>query len=265
MTLHGKVALVTGAGRGIGKGCAMQLALQGADIVLNDRPGSEDLEATAQEIRSLGRICHAIEADVFSRSGCEGLLDAALRNVAGVDILISNPAFSRRGAFLDYDSNLFERTIQGTLISGFHMSQLVARHMVSRGGGGKIIFISSVQAEMPLGLCAAYGAAKAGLNHMMRSIAVELFSHHINVNAIEPGWIDTPGEHVTFSEATIAAEGKKLPWGRLGSPDDIGRAAAFLASDDADYITGTVLPVDGGFRFKDCRVELTPPVMDAGS
>lgn len=88
MTLHGKVALVTGAGRGIGKGCAMELARQGADIVINDRPGSEDLEATAQEIRSLGRICHALEADVFSRSGCEVLLDTALRNVAGIDILI---------------------------------------------------------------------------------------------------------------------------------------------------------------------------------
>jgi glucose 1-dehydrogenase len=265
MTLHGKVALVTGAGRGIGKGCALRLAMQGADIVINDRPGSDDLEATATEIRSLGRICHIVESDVFSRSGCETLLKAAVEKAAKIDILVSNPAFSRRGAFLEYAPDLFERTIQGTLTSGFHMSQLVARHMVARGCGGKIIFISSVQAEMPIGLCAAYGAAKAGLNHMMRSIAVELCSHHINVNAIEPGWIDTPGEHVTFSDATIAAEGEKLPWGRLGLPDDIGRAVAFLASDDADYITGSVLPVDGGFRFKDCRVELTPPVLDGQS
>lgn len=255
MNLSGKVALITGAGRGIGKGCAMQLARRGADVVINDRPGSPDLEATAAEIRALGRICHAIEADVFSRTGCEQLLAAALAAVARIDILVSNPAYSRRCAFLDYPAEEFEKTINGTLISGFHMSQLVARQMVARGGGGKIVFISSVQAEMPISLCVPYGAAKAGLNHMMRSIAVELAPHRINVNAIEPGWIDTPGEHVTFSDETIADQGQRLPWGRMGLPEDIGNAAAFLVSDEADYITGTVLPVDGCFRFKDCGAE----------
>ena len=115
---------------------------------------------------------------------------------------------------------------------------------------------------MPISLCTPYGAAKAGLNHMMRSIAVELAPHRINVNAIEPGWIDTPGEHVTFSEETIASEGQRLPWGRMGLPEDIGNAAAFLVSDEADYITGTVLPVDGCFRFKDCRAETIRPVTE---
>ena len=260
MNLLGKVALVTGAGRGIGKGCAMQLARRGADVIINDRPGSLDLEATADEIRLLGRTCRAIEADVFSRSGCERLLNAALEAFPRIDILVSNPAYSRRAPFLEYSPEEFEQTIKGTLTSGFHMSQLVARHLVARGGGGKIVFISSVQAELPIGLCVAYGAAKAGLNHMMRSIAVELAPHRINVNAIEPGWIDTPGEHVSFSDETMANAGRTLPWGRLGLPEDIGHAAAFLASDDADYITGTVLPVDGGFRFKDCRAEnILPP------
>lgn len=260
MNLSGKIALVTGAGRGIGKGCAIQLARQGADLIINDRPGGQDLHATAEEIRALGRACHTIEADVFSRSGCEGLVKAALEK-GRIDILISNPAYSRRGTFLDYAPEEFEKTINGTLTSGFHVSQLVSRHMVARGGGGKIVFISSVQAEMPIGLCAPYGAAKAGLNHMMRSIAVELAPHRINVNAIEPGWIDTPGEHVTFSDETIASEGRQLPWGRLGLPEEIGKAAAFLSSDDADYITATVLPVDGCFRFKDCQPEkiIAPP------
>lgn len=255
--LSGKFALVTGAGRGIGKGCALELARHGADVVINDRPGSPDLAATAHEIRELGRTCHAIEANVFLRSGCEQLLDSALAALGRIDILVSNPAYSRRGTFLEYAPEEFEQTIAGTLTSGFHMSQLVGRHMVARGGGGKIIFVSSVQAEMPIALCAAYGAAKAGLNHMMRSISVELSPHRINVNAIEPGWIDTPGEHVAFSDETIRIEGQRLPWGRLGLPEDIGKAAAFLASDAADYITGTVLPVDGGFRFKDCRAEAT--------
>lgn len=262
--LTGKIALVTGAGRGIGKGCALQLARSGADLIINDRPGSTDLEATAEEIRSLRRTCHAIPEDVFSRAGCERLLAAALAAAGRIDILISNPAYSRRGAFLEYPPEEFERTINGTLTSGFHMSQLVGRHMVARGGKGKIVFISSVQAEMPISLCAPYGAAKAGLNHMMRSIAVELAPYRINVNAIEPGWIDTPGEHVTFSDETIAQEGQRLPWGRMGLPEDIGNAAAFLVSDDADYITGTVLPVDGCFRFKDCQAETIIPPAEPG-
>lgn len=256
MDLTGKTALVTGAGRGIGKGCALELARCGADVVVNDRPGSPDLAETAEAIQLMGRRCVAIEGDVFSRAGCEKLVAETLAAVEVLDVLVSNPAFSRRAAFLDYTADDFERTIAGTLVSGFHMSQLVGRHMVERGQGGKIIFISSVQAEMPFGMCAPYGAAKAGLNHLMRTIAVELSGHRINVNAIEPGWIDTPGEHEMFDDQTIASIGKLLPWGRLGLPQDIGHAAAFLASEFADYITGAVLPVDGLYRFKDCRDEL---------
>jgi glucose 1-dehydrogenase len=263
MDLTGKTALITGAGQGIGKGCALELARAGADIVINDRPGSPDLEPTAAEIRELGRVCHTVESDAFSRDGCEQILKAALEAAGQVDILVSNPAYSQRCAFLEYPAETFDKTIAGTLTAGFHMSQLVARHMVERGQGGKIVFISSVQAEMPIGLCVAYGAAKAGLNHMMRTIAVELSPHRINVNAIEPGWIDTPGEHVTFSEEAFEAEGRKLPWGRIGLPSDIGKAATFLSSAEADYITGSVLPVDGLFRFKDCRVEGLIPIRES--
>jgi glucose 1-dehydrogenase len=252
MNLSGKTALVTGAGRGIGKGCAIELARAGADLVINDRPGNADVAATADEIRELGVQCTLIEANVFSRAGCEQVVNTALGNNDRIDILVSNPAFSRRCEFLEFDPEIFERTIAGTLISGFNLSQLVARHMVERGGGGKIVFISSVQAEMPIGRCVAYGAAKAGLNHMARTISVELAPHRINVNVVEPGWIDTPGERETFDEQTIRDRAGGLPWGRLGTPTDIGKAAAFLASDNADYITGTVLCVDGGFRFKDC-------------
>ncbi len=259
MKLVNQTALVTGAGRGIGKGCAMELARHGAEMVINDRPGSPDVNATADEIRSLGRTCTVIEADVFSRGGCQALVEQAVQAAGRIDILISNPAFGVRSGFLEYDPEEFQRVINSTLISGFHMSQLVARHMLERGNGGKIVFVSSVQAEMPIAHSIAYGAAKAGLNHMARTISVELSKHRINVNVIEPGWIDTPGEHESFDDDVIEQEGTKLPWGRLGTPQDIGQAAAFLSSDEAEYVTGAVLPVDGGFRFKDCRVnELTP-------
>lgn len=248
MNLDGKVALVTGSGRGIGLGCAQELARAGAAVVLNDRPESPDLSAAVQSVVDLGAAADGIEADCFSRDGCQQLLDATLQRYGRVDILVSNPAFSKRCSFLEYDPELFEQTLRGTLTAGFHMSQLVSRQFVTQAGGGKIVFISSVQGELPMANSVAYNAAKSGLNHMAATIATELSQHRINVNVIEPGWTDTPGERRTFSAERIEREGPKLPWGRLGTPTDIGRAAAFLCSENADYITGSVLVVDGGFR-----------------
>ena len=169
----GKTALVTGAGRGIGKGCALELARQGADLVINDRPGSPDLSQIAAEIRALGRTCTPIEGDVFSRPGCEGLVAKAFEAVGQIDILISNPSCNKRSTFLDYDPAEFERIIQGVLVSGFHVSQLVARHMVNRGVRGKILFISSVHAPVPYANNCAYNAGKAGLNHLCRTVAAD--------------------------------------------------------------------------------------------
>lgn len=251
MKLFGRKALVTGAARGIGRGCALELAKAGADVAINDRQPSEDTTSLIAEITALGRRAVLVAGDSFERSSCEDMVQRTLAAFGRIDILVSNPAFSRRGDFLDYDPELFDKTLRGTLMGGFHISQFVARHMVARGGGGKIVFISSVHSRRPYARAVAYNAAKSGLNHMAFTIAAELIGHRINVNVIEPGWIDTPGEHETFGDATIAAEGAKLPWGRIGQPEDIGRAATFLCSDDADYITGTSLVVDGGFCLRD--------------
>ena len=251
MSLNGRTALVTGGGRGIGKGCALELARRGATVVINDRPASPNLQATVSEVEALGGDAIAVAEDVFSRPGCESLLSQALAQVDGIDILVSNPAYSIRGKFLDYDPEVFERVIKATLVAGFHLSQLVARHMVERGKGGKMVLISSVHAALPLQNAIAYNAAKAGLNHMALSIARELVPHKINVNVIEPGWINTPGEHETFGADYLAEQGRALPWKRLGTPADIGNAATFLSSDDADYITGTIVRVDGGYVHKD--------------
>jgi glucose 1-dehydrogenase len=247
MKLLGKKTLVTGAARGIGRGCALELARAGADVAVNDRDRTPQAEAVVAEVRALGRQAVLVEGDVFSRPGCESVVGRALETLGRIDVLVSNPAFSRRSPFLEYDPDTFDRVIQGTLAGGFHMSQLVARHMVERSGGGKIVFISSVHARVPYVRSVAYNAAKSGLDHLAFTIAAELARHRINVNVIEPGWIDTPGEHETFGDEEIRRAGPTLPWGRLGTPEDIGKAAAFLASDDADYITGTALLVDGGF------------------
>lgn len=247
MKLDGRFALVTGARRGIGRGCALELARAGANVAVNDREASAEVDEVVAEIRALGRQACVVPGNIFERSGCEAVVSETLKVFGRLDILVSNPAFSRRGEFLNYDPELFEKVIQGTLTSGFHLSQLVARHMVERGGVGKIVFISSVHARTPYTNSVAYNAAKSGLNHMAFTIAAELTPHRINVNVIEPGWIDTPGERATFGESAVQEGGSKLPWKRLGTPEDIGKAAAFLCSDDADYVTGTALLVDGGF------------------
>jgi glucose 1-dehydrogenase len=246
MKLLGKKALVTGAARGIGRGCALELARAGADVAINDRERTQEAEAVVTEIQAMNRRSVLIEGDVFHRPSCEGVVTRAIEALGRIDILVSNPAYQRRADFLDYDPELFARVVEGTLVGGFHMSQLVGRHMVERGGGGKIIFISSIHARIPYGRSVAYNAAKSGLTHMAFTIAAELSRYRINVNVIEPGWIDTPGEHETFGDDVMEKAGSTLPWGRLGTPEDIGKSAVFLASDDADYITGTALLVDGG-------------------
>ena len=251
MRLTGKKALVTGAAHGIGRGCALELARAGADVAINDREASSEAAAVIAEIKAMGRQAVLVEGDAFDRAACEAIVDRTIGAFGRIDILVSNPAFSRRGDFLDLDPELFEKVVKGTLFGGFHVSQFVSRHMVERGGHGKIVFISSVHSRRPYARSVAYNAGKSGLNHMAFTIAAELIQHRINVNVIEPGWIDTPGEHATFGSDAIAAEGPKLPWGRLGKPADIGRAAVFLCSDDADYITGTSLVVDGGFCLRD--------------
>jgi glucose 1-dehydrogenase len=246
MKLLGRKALVTGAGRGIGRGCALEMARAGADVAVNDRQRTAQAEQVVAEIQALGRQAVLIDGDVFERASCESVAHSAIEALGRVDIFVSNPAFQRRAEFLKFDPDTFAKVIQGTLAGGFHMSQFVARHMVERGGGGKIVFISSGHAHTPYTGSVAYNAGKGGLNQLAFTIAAELYPHRINVNVIEPGWIDTPGEHEAFGDELMSKAGTALPWGRFGTPEDIGKAAVFLVSDDAEYITGAALRVDGG-------------------
>ena len=246
MKLLGKTALVTGAARGIGRGCALELARAGADVAINDRERTPQAEAVIAEIQALGRHAVLVEGNVFQRPSCESVVNRTIGAFGHVNIFVSNPALQRRADFLDFDPETFAKVIEGTLAGGFHMSQLVARHMVERGGGGKIVFISSCHVHIPYARSVAYNAGKGGLNQMAFTIAAELYPHRINVNVIEPGWIDTPGEHEAFGDEVMARAGSALPGAALAHPRTSVRPLCFLASDDADYITGAALRVDGG-------------------
>jgi glucose 1-dehydrogenase len=201
-------------------------------------------------IKDFGRRVIFIPANVFERSSCERVVAEVVQEFGQIDILVSNPALQRRASFLEFDAEVFRDVIQGPLVSGFYMSQLAAREMVKHGAGGKIVFISSCHAYIPYAGSVAYNAAKGGLNQMAFTIATELYPHRINVNVVEPGWIDTPGEHQAFGAEHLREAGAALPWGRLGTPEDIGKTVAFLASNDADYITGAAIRVDGGISLK---------------
>ena len=248
--LNGKVALITGSSRGIGRGCAVEMARAGADIAVNYRSHADEAEAVAEEVRGLGRRAGVYGADVSDRSQVDAMVAAAVKDLGRIDILVNNAYYSKREPFLEMSAEGMRRTLDVTLWGTFHASQAAARQMVAQGGGGSIVCITSVLAVLPFCTSLAYNTAKAGLNHMARTMANELLEHRIRVNAIEPGWIDTPGERQFTSNEEMEKAAPGMPWGRLGTPEDIARAATYLASDAADYVTGTVLRVDGGLTLK---------------
>lgn len=245
----GKVALVTGAGRGIGHGIALELANEGADVVVNDLPSAEGLGAgaVARQIEALGRQALAYDADVSDREQVAALFAAATQRFGRVDIVVANAAFSIREPVVDAQWEHVLRTVEVTQFGTFHTCQAAARLMIGQGGG-KIVIVGSVLAEIPFATSAAYNMAKAAVVHLGRTLANELTQHRINVNVVNPGYINTPGEHKFATEQQMQRAARNIPWGRLGTPYDIARAVAYLASDDADYVTGSVLVVDGGYR-----------------
>jgi glucose 1-dehydrogenase len=245
--LHDRIAVVTGASRGIGRGCALALARAGAHVVVNYRTHEEEAQEVAAAIADLGREARLFGADVADRRAVDAMMAEALEYFGQIDIVVSNAALSIRRPFLELTIEDVARTWDVSLWGVFHACQAGARAMVPRGRGGKIIVISSVMAFMPYGHSVPYNAAKAAIEQMAYTIATELAPHRINVNVVEPGWTDTPGERRFTDDETLYAAGRQLPWGRLGTIEDVGAAVAFLASDAADYITGANLRVDGGF------------------
>lgn len=246
MVLQGKVALVTGASRGIGRAIVEAFANAGADVAINFNSHAEEAEEVAAKVRACGGRALLCQADVADRDAVVRLVDQVKAEWGRLDIAVANSAFSQRELFVEADLQKFQRTIDVTMWGAFHVFQAAARVMISQGEGGVLLAISSPHAYIPVARSMAYNMAKAALDQMARTAAVELVEHRIRVNLVHPGWIDTPGERRFASDAEIAAASAKLPWQRLGRPEEIARAALFLCDPASDYITGTSLLVDGG-------------------
>ena len=245
-----RVALITGASRGIGRGIALELAAEGADIVVNYYSHAEEAQQVAAAIERMGRRALVWQADVADRDAVAKMIKAAVARWGHLDIAVANAALSIRSPVVEARWEDVLRTIQVSQFGVFHTCQIAAQQMVGQVGSGrpqKIVIISSILEELCCPESAPYTMSKAAINRLGQTMAAELAPYHINVNIVNPGWIDTPGERRFYSEQEIQERGKRIPWGRLGTPEDVAKAVAFLVSDDADYITGATLRIDGGF------------------
>ena len=252
--LKGQKALVTGANSGIGEGVARALAAAGADVVVNYVVRPEDAERVATDLRASGVSAMALHADVTREAEVQAMFRDMIAAWGTIDILVSNAGVQRDAALVDMTLEQWNTVLEINLTGTFLCVREAAREMIRRGprpqvsrATGKIICISSVHERIPWAGHVNYAASKGGMMLFMQSVAQELAPHRIRVNSIGPGAIETPMNTPAWS--TPGARESLLtmiPYGRIGQPADIGRAAAWLASDDADYVHGQTLFVDGG-------------------
>jgi NAD(P)-dependent dehydrogenase (short-subunit alcohol dehydrogenase family) len=242
MELEGKIALVTGAGRGIGKGIALTFAKEGADVAINDVDGG-NAEVTASEVRALGRRSMAIQADVSKEGEVNRMVGRIIQEWGGVDILVNNAGFGNPLMVEDMTEADWHSVLGVILDGAFYCSKAVIKTMRSRGGG-KIINIASLAAKrVSLGNCVAYTTAKSGILGFTRHLAFEVGPYKINVNAVSPGGTLTPATQASPVHLRLKDSN---PLKDLCRPEDIGEAALFLASKRSKMITGAVIDVDAG-------------------
>jgi NAD(P)-dependent dehydrogenase (short-subunit alcohol dehydrogenase family) len=246
------VALVTGAARekGIGRGVALCLAEEGADIIINDVTEMAQAEQRKKEIQALGRRTMVYQADVSKRDQVEAMVKAAVERFGKIDILVNNAGVCVWQPFLEVTKDAWDYIMGVNLKGAFNCCQAVAKHMIERGQGGRIVIISSVHAQMPFPTMAVYGATKAGLQLLTYSMAIELAKYRINVNHIGPGWVRSDINNNSPSlktEEDIQRTLKLIPAGRPADPKEMGRGVVYLCSSDGDYVSGAYLRIDGGF------------------
>jgi 2-deoxy-D-gluconate 3-dehydrogenase len=244
--LNGKVALVTGASRGLGAGIAAGLAAAGAEVAIH---ASEKLPtATEAAIADNGGRARGFVADLSDRHAADALLGAVLASFGRVDILVNNAGICPRKPAADHDDEIWDRVIEVNLTSVFRLSRAVGRHLLERGEGGKIINVASLLSFQGGITVPSYAAAKGGVGQLTKSLANEWARHRINVNAIAPGYMNTDNTAALQVDPTRSRQIlERIPAGRWGEPHDVAGAAVFLASRASDYVHGHLLVVDGGW------------------
>jgi 3-oxoacyl-[acyl-carrier protein] reductase len=243
LKLTGKVALVTGAAQGIGKAIALLLARNGADLVVSDI-NLEKAEETAKEIGAIGPKAMAVKVDVANLSDVEQMVGGILEKLAKIDILVNNAGITRDKLILRMTEEDWDAVLGVNLKGTFNCTKAVLRHMAKQRSG-KIVNIASVVGEMGNAGQANYSASKAGVIGLTKTIAREYAQRGINVNAIAPGYIETPMTEALPEKAKEELK-KLIPMERLGKPEDVAEAVLFLVSEESSYITGQVLNVNGG-------------------
>jgi glucose 1-dehydrogenase len=248
MILQQRVALVTGASSGIGRATALALAQAGADVAINYLTYPEWATELAEQIRKLGRRTLLCPVDVAEQESVEALVARVAAELGRLDIFVSSAFYSDEELFHRADMAGFRRTIDVTMWGAFYGLRASVNQMIRQGQGGAAVIVSSPHARTAFPRSMAYNMAKAALDQMARTAAVELFEHRIRVNIVHPGWTDTPGERKYFTEEELQKAAAGLPWGRLARPEEIARGVLFLVDPASDYVTGTTLSIDGGLH-----------------
>lgn len=247
MGLEGKVAIVTGGNSGIGKAIVLEMARQGASVVIDYVVHPEATDEIEQQVKALGERAFGVQADVSKIEDLQKLIDAAAVKFRRLDIMVNNAGIETRNSILDTDEKTYDKVLAINLKSAFFGTQLAAKQMIAQGGGGRIINISSIHEDWPMPGNTAYCVSKGGMRMLTRTSAVELAPHNIRVAGVAPGAVATPINVPTLKDPQKMKKlDAAIPLGRMASPEEIAKVVAFLASDDASYLTATTVTVDGG-------------------
>ncbi|WP_125153068.1 elongation factor P 5-aminopentanone reductase [Clostridium rectalis] len=242
--LTGKVALVTGGSRGIGKGIVLELAREGATVIINYKQDSNSAQKTLELVKKLGGYGECYKADVSSYSECKVMISNIIKKYGKIDVLVNNAGISKIGLFIDAKQEDWDNILNINLKGVFNCSHNVVIHMLHKGVGS-IINISSMWGNVGASCEVIYSASKGGINSFTKALAKELGPSNIRVNAVSPGVIDTEMNSWMCKEDREELM-EEIPLCRFGQCIDIGKAVVFLASDDSNYITGQIITIDGG-------------------
>ena len=247
MTLKGKVAIVTGGNSGIGMAIVLELARQGASVVIDYVAHPEATEALEKQLAALGEQAIGVDADVSKVAELQKLVDAAVAKFGRLDVMVNNAGVETRTSVLDTTEQQYEKVLEINLKSAFFGTQLAAKQMIKQGTGGRIVNITSVHEDWPMPGNIAYCLSKGGMRMLTRTAGVELAPHKILVAGVGPGAVATPINTSTMDDPALLKKlDDAIPLGRMAQPSEIASVVAFLASDATSYITATTIFADGG-------------------